>query len=151
MLLTIFFSVQAQPDCLLGGVCSGLVNMSRTTGAGTEHHRELAIAFRPIVALPRATRLLPVMEDLSFAYLADGAVVVLDQKGVVSPPPCNGLRVLRWLFCGVGVEEERSSSPNQERAKHDAKKEMWYQSDYLEADSATHKEHAPLLVTPSKL
>lgn len=92
------------------------------------------------------------MEDLSFAYLADGAVVVLNQKGVVSPPPpppCNG-RLLRWLFCGIGVEE-RSSSPNQERAKHDAKKEMWYQSDYLEADSATHKEHAPLLVTPSKL
>ena len=92
------------------------------------------------------------MEDLTFAYLDGGSVVMLNRPGTASTPPsCDGLRVFRWLFCGIASETmkatDKALQPSTQRPK-----EMWYQLDYEEEEQGGHhKEHAPLLVGPAKL
>ena len=99
--------------------------------------------------LPVATR--PAMEDLTFAYLdggRHGGVVLLSSPGTVKQPTCEGLRVFRWLFCGLTAEANEGPA---DKTASSGPKELWYQCDYEEEPAQTHKEKAPLLVGPAKL
>ena len=89
------------------------------------------------------------MEDLTFAYLDGGNVVMLSRPGTAAGPPCSAKDVFRWLFCGISADPSDAEDGDHAKSQN-RPKDLWYQSDYL-TEPNQHKEEAPLLVGPAKL